>query len=204
MEKQIQVDRLRQKMVQVEVVGPRSILPSPKVSTAAAGASASTPAATVPLGSSSGATKSKKKPSATSTKKPISLEGEEGAKEDPSTDLRQKRRKRKVQESFPEDAALGADGAWEHEVSNLNRVFPAGFNFRVALDFGLTQGSVRKALGPMVPEKLLGTGQQYACKLTACLQVGIENAFFAKLKMEKELTPPRIKWLFLRLKGILL
>ncbi|MED6213061.1 hypothetical protein PIB30_089649 [Stylosanthes scabra] len=173
-------------------VGPRSILPSPKILTATAGASASTLAATVPPSSSSSATKSKKKPPATSTEKPISLEGKEGAKEDPSTDLRQKRRKRKVQESFPEDAAVGADAAWEHEVSPLDRAFPTGFNFWVALDSGLTQGSVREALGPMVPQQLLGTAQQYTCKLTACLQVGIENAFAAKLKMEKELAAPRI------------
>ncbi|MED6185904.1 hypothetical protein PIB30_061604 [Stylosanthes scabra] len=61
------------------------------------------------------------------------------------------------------------------------------FNFWVALDSGLTQGSVREALGPMVPKQLLGTAQQLACKLIACLQVGIENAFSAKVKMEKEL-----------------
>ncbi|MED6199384.1 hypothetical protein PIB30_075474 [Stylosanthes scabra] len=93
MEKQIRFDCLRQKIMEVKGVGPRSILPSPKVPTAAAGASTSTPAVTGPPGSSSGATKSKKKPPATSTEKPVSLEGEEDAKEDLSIDLKQKRRK---------------------------------------------------------------------------------------------------------------
>ncbi|MED6146621.1 hypothetical protein PIB30_036209 [Stylosanthes scabra] len=147
--------------------------------------------ALAPQGSSSGVTKSKKKPPVASTKKPISLEGEENVKEDPSANLRQKRRKRKLQESLPEDAALGADFLWEHEVSPLDRAFPAGINFRAALDSGLPQGSVREALRPVVPEQLLGTAQHYACKLTACLQVYIlcwlENAFSAKLKMEKEI-----------------
>ncbi|MED6161636.1 hypothetical protein PIB30_062674 [Stylosanthes scabra] len=45
------------------------------------------------------------------------------------------------------------------------------------------QGSVREALGPMVPKQLLGTAQQLTCKLTACFQ----NAFSAKVKMEREL-----------------
>ncbi|MED6124931.1 hypothetical protein PIB30_063710 [Stylosanthes scabra] len=85
----------------------------------------------------------KTKPPVASSDKPISLEKEEGAKEDPSTDLRQKRRKRKVQESFLEEAALGVDSAWEHKVSPIDRAFPAGFNFLAALDSGLTQGSIR-------------------------------------------------------------
>ncbi|MED6175228.1 hypothetical protein PIB30_076446 [Stylosanthes scabra] len=156
-------------MAEVDSAGPPSILPTYTVLAASAEASASSPAATVVPEPSTGATKSKKKPPATSTEKPISLEGEEGAKEDPSADLRQKRWKRKVQESFLYDAAFGADYAWEHE--------------RWILGF---QGSVREAFGPVVPKHLLGTAQHYACKLTACLQVGIENAFSAKLKMEME------------------
>ncbi|MED6200972.1 hypothetical protein PIB30_090437 [Stylosanthes scabra] len=101
--------------------------------------------------------------------------------------MRQKRRKWKVRESIPEDVGLGDDATWEHEVNSIDWAFPAEFNFRVALDYGLTQDSVREALGPVVPEQLLGTAQHYACKRIACLQVGIENAFSAKLKMEKEL-----------------
>ncbi|MED6138096.1 hypothetical protein PIB30_071106 [Stylosanthes scabra] len=42
-------------------------------------------------------------------------------------------------------------------------------------------------LSPLVPEKLLGTAQYLACKLIACLQVDVENAFAAKVQMEKDL-----------------
>ncbi|MED6185903.1 hypothetical protein PIB30_061603, partial [Stylosanthes scabra] len=88
---------LGKKMTEVEGVGPRSILPPPKVPTAATGALASTPATTAPQDSSSGATKTKKKPLVASSDKLISVEKEEGAKEDPPADLNQKRRKQKVQ-----------------------------------------------------------------------------------------------------------
>ncbi|MED6162786.1 hypothetical protein PIB30_073839 [Stylosanthes scabra] len=159
MEKKSRFDRLRQKMAEVEEVGPRSNLPSPKVLTAAAGAKASTPAAMVRHSSSSSATKAKKKSLVTSSENSFSLEREEGVKEDPSADLRQKKWKRKVQESFPEERLLGL----------------------------MLRGSVREALGLVVPEQRLGTAQQYTYKLIACLQVGMENAFSAKLKMEKEL-----------------
>ncbi|MED6113281.1 hypothetical protein PIB30_069327 [Stylosanthes scabra] len=168
-------------MAEVEGVGPRSILPVPHVTTASAGASASTPATGIPSGPSSSAAKSKKKPRVASTEKLISIEGEDGVKEDPSTDLRQKKRKRKVRESVDEDAGLGDDAAWEHVFDPLDRAFPERIGCR------LTRDSVREALGPVIPEQLLGTAQGYACKLTACLQVAIENAFSTKLKMEKEL-----------------
>ncbi|MED6111080.1 hypothetical protein PIB30_049161 [Stylosanthes scabra] len=187
MEKQSCFDRLRTTMAEVEGAGPRSILPTATIPAASAGASASSPAHAAASGPSTGATKAKKKVPVTYTKKPISLEGEEGVKEGPATDLRQKRQKRKVCESVPEDTGLDADAAWEHEVDPLDRAFPMGFNFRSALDAGLTAGPVREALGHVIPEQILGIAQGYACKLIACLQVGIENAFAAKLKMEKEL-----------------
>ncbi|MED6165319.1 hypothetical protein PIB30_098425 [Stylosanthes scabra] len=163
MEKQSRFDRLMQKMVEVEVegTGPRSVLPHPRVSTSASGDLASTPAALVPPAPSSGAVKTRKKPSVASSGKPFSVEREEGAKEDPSANIRQKRRKRKA--------------------------FPADYNFRAALDAGLTQGPIREILGPLVPEQLLVTAQYLVYKLTACLQVGVENAFAAKVKLEKEL-----------------
>ncbi|MED6216679.1 hypothetical protein PIB30_009825 [Stylosanthes scabra] len=61
-------------------------------------------------------------------------------------------------------------------------------NFRAALDASLTNGPTREILKPLVPEQLLGTAQHLACQLTACLQVGIEKAFAAKVQMEKELS----------------
>ncbi|MED6137653.1 hypothetical protein PIB30_066921 [Stylosanthes scabra] len=114
--------------------------------------------------------------------------GDEGAKEDPSVDLKKKGRKRKAPEAFAEEVALGVDYAWKHKVSPINRAFPDDYNFGVALDAGLTNGPTREILGPLVPEQLLGTAQHLACQLTACLQVGIEKAFATKVQMEKELT----------------
>ncbi|MED6200925.1 hypothetical protein PIB30_090051 [Stylosanthes scabra] len=80
----------------------------------------------------------RKKPPVASSGKPFSVEREEGAKEDPSADLKQKKRKWGVLESSPEEAALGAGLAWEHKVNPIDRAFPAGYNFRAALDSGLT------------------------------------------------------------------
>ncbi|MED6135203.1 hypothetical protein PIB30_044120 [Stylosanthes scabra] len=147
---------------EVEGAGPHSILPTHILPAASAGASASSPSLTVAFGSFAGAIKAKNKVSAIFIEKPISLEEEEGVKEDPAVDLSRKG-------------------------GNEKSAFPAGFNFRSLLDAGLTAGPVREILGPVIPEELLGTAQGYACKLAALLQVGIENAFAAKLKIKKEL-----------------
>ncbi|MED6189234.1 hypothetical protein PIB30_093885 [Stylosanthes scabra] len=187
MEKQNRFDRLMQKMAEVEGMGPRSVLPHPRAPASSFGALASTPAAPVPLAHSSGAVKARKKPSISSSGKPFSVEREKGVKEDPSADLRQKRRKRKVLEASAEEAALGVDSMWEHEVNPIDRAFPADYNLWAASDAGLTQSPIREIHGPLVLEQLLGTAQYLACKLTACLQVGVENAFAAKVKLEKEL-----------------
>ncbi|MED6114179.1 hypothetical protein PIB30_077733 [Stylosanthes scabra] len=160
-------------MKEAEGAGPRSILPSSRAQTTASGASASDPvasastlAASIPPVPPSGSAKARKKPS--------------------------KKWKQKVSEAFAEKATLGVDSVWEHEVNPIDREFPADYNFRAALDTGLTNGPIWEILGPLVPEQLLGTAQYLACKLTACLQlcafyVGVENAFAAKVQMEKDL-----------------
>ncbi|MED6226920.1 hypothetical protein PIB30_108552, partial [Stylosanthes scabra] len=102
--------------------------------------------------------------------KPFPVQGEEGGKEDPSADLKRKGRKRKAPGTAAEEAALGADAAWVHGVSPVERAFPESYNFRGALDAGLTNNATRQILGPLVPEQLLGTAQHLACQLTACLQ----------------------------------
>ncbi|MED6123641.1 hypothetical protein PIB30_051052 [Stylosanthes scabra] len=102
--------------------------------------------------------------------KPFPVQGEEGAKEDPSADLKKKGRKRKAPGASAEEAALGADSSWVHKVSPINRAFPDEYNFREALDACLTNGPTREILGPLVPEQLLGTAQHLAYQLTACLQ----------------------------------
>ncbi|MED6113668.1 hypothetical protein PIB30_072964 [Stylosanthes scabra] len=187
MEKQSRFDRLMQKMKDAEGAGPHLILPLSRAQTAAFGASTSDPIASASTLPSSVPpippfefAKARKKPPVASSGKPFSVEGEEGVKEDPSAYLRQKKRKRKVSEASTEEAALGVD---------YN--FRAGYNIRAALDTGLTNGHIREILGPLVPEQLLGTAQYLACKVTACLQVGVENAFAAKVQMEKDLADTR-------------
>ncbi|MED6132448.1 hypothetical protein PIB30_019047 [Stylosanthes scabra] len=98
---------------------------------------------------------------------PFSVEREEGARKDPAADLRQKRRKRKVSEASAEEATLGGDSAWKHKVNPIDRAFPPDYNFRAALDAGLTNGPIREILGPLVPEQLLGTNQFLACQLAS-------------------------------------
>ncbi|MED6160315.1 hypothetical protein PIB30_050394 [Stylosanthes scabra] len=181
-------------MKEVEGAGPRSILLSSKAQTTASGTSASDltrpasiPATSVPPAPSSSASKVSGKPTNATTAKPFSVEREEGVREDPAADLRQKRRKRKVSEASAKEAALGGDSSWKHKVNPIDRAFPPDYNFRVALDTGLTNGPIREILGPLVPEQLLRTAQFLACQYTTCLQVGMENTFAAKVRLEKEL-----------------
>ncbi|MED6148992.1 hypothetical protein PIB30_058225 [Stylosanthes scabra] len=171
MEKQSLFDRLKQKMAEVARMGPRSVLPHVRTPPTTSGASASgqavpapSPVASTILAPHPAAAK-KKGSSRDPSGKPLSLEGEEGAKEDPSADLKKKGRKRKAPEASAEEAALGADASWVHKVSPINRAFPDDHNFRVALDAGLTNGPTREILGPLV---------------------GVEKAFASKVQMEKE------------------
>ncbi|MED6177382.1 hypothetical protein PIB30_097589 [Stylosanthes scabra] len=193
MEKQSRFDRLKQKMAEVAGMGPRSVLPHVRTPSTTSGASASSQA--VPAPAPVASTAPIPPPSAAKNRgsfkdpagKPFSVEGEECAKEDLSADLKKKGRKRKAPEASAEEVALEADSSWEHKVNPINRAFPDDYNFREALDAGLTNGPTREILGPLVPEQLLGTAQHLACQLIACLQVGIEKAFAAKVQMEKEL-----------------
>ncbi|MED6212251.1 hypothetical protein PIB30_081479 [Stylosanthes scabra] len=172
MEKQSRFDRLRQKMAEVAGVGPRSILPHVRAPPTTSGASASgqavpSPAATAPAASSPLPAATKKGESSKDPAgKPFPVQGEEGAKEDPSADLKKKGRKRKASGASAEEAALGTDSSWVHKVSPINRAFPDEYNFREALDAGLTNGPTREILGP---------------------SIGIEKSFASKVQMEKEL-----------------
>ncbi|MED6125607.1 hypothetical protein PIB30_070239 [Stylosanthes scabra] len=166
MEKQSRFDRLRQKMAEA--------VPAP---------AATAPAASSPLPAAAKKGGSSMDP----TGKPFPVQGEESAKEDPSADLKKKWQKRKASGASAEEAALGTDSSWVHKVSPINRAFPDEYNFREALDAGLTNGPTREILGPLVPEQLLGMAQHLACQLTACLQIGIEKSFASNVQMEKEL-----------------
>ncbi|MED6224385.1 hypothetical protein PIB30_083432 [Stylosanthes scabra] len=146
-------------MKEAEGAGPHSILPSSKAQTIFSDASASgpIPASSVPPVPSSGASKATGKSTSAAPAKPFSVEREEGVKEDPAADLRQKRRKRKVLEASAEEAALGGDSAWKHKVNPIDRAFLPDYNFRAALDAGLTNAPIPEILEPLVPEQLLGT-----------------------------------------------
>ncbi|MED6145663.1 hypothetical protein PIB30_027380 [Stylosanthes scabra] len=193
MEKQSRFDRLKQKMAEVAGVGPRSVFPHVRAPPTTSGVSASSqvvpasaptaPATPNPLPVAAKKGGSSKDPAG----KPFPVQGEEGAKEDPSADLKRKGRKRKAPSTAAEEAALGADSSWVHKVSPVDRAFPEDYNFRGALDAGLTNGPTREILGPLVPEQLLRTAQHLACQLAACLQIGIEKTFASKVQMEKEL-----------------
>ncbi|MED6190101.1 hypothetical protein PIB30_102451 [Stylosanthes scabra] len=194
MEKQSRYDRLLQKMAEAAGVGPHSVLSHVRTPSTTSGASTSDQAVPTPALVASPtsvpppATVKKRGSSGDPTGKHFSVEREKGAKEDPSADLKRKGRKRKAPEVSAEEVALGADSAWEHKVGPINRAFPDDYNFGAGLDAGLTNGPTREILNPLVPEQLLGTAQHLACQLTACLQVGIEKAFAAKVQMEKELS----------------
>ncbi|MED6111784.1 hypothetical protein PIB30_055527 [Stylosanthes scabra] len=193
MEKQSRFDRLKQKMAKVAGMGPRSVLPHVRTPPTTSGASAPgqavpAPAPIAPIAPSPPPVATKKRgPSKDPAGKPFPVQGEEGAKEDPSADLKKKWRKRKAPYASAEEAALGADSLWVHKVSPINRAFPDDYNFREALDSGLTNGPTREIMGPLVLEQLLGMAQHLACQLIACLQVGIEKAFASKVQMKKEL-----------------
>ncbi|MED6145361.1 hypothetical protein PIB30_024407 [Stylosanthes scabra] len=156
-------------------MGPRAILPTgrPPATAAAAAASASVSASPTPAESSS---------------QVIDLGGEEGLKEDLTADLQPKRRKKKAKEDDTFERALGDDSAWEHDVDPVKVAFPEGFNFRKALDAGLTSAPVREALVKMPPEQLLGESYHFSGKSLACLQVGVETSLAAKVTAEKELS----------------
>ncbi|MED6150444.1 hypothetical protein PIB30_072382 [Stylosanthes scabra] len=193
MEKQSCFDRLKQRMKEAEGAGPRSILPSSRVPTSSSGVAASGAVLTsaMPPVSSPGVSKTTGKSTSVAPVKPFFVEKEEGVKEDPSADLRQKRWKRKVLDTSAEEAALGSDSAWKHKVNPIDCAFPPDYNFWAALDAGLTNSSIREVLKPLIPEQLLETAQFPACQLTACLQVGVEKTFAAKVQLEKELAAAR-------------
>ncbi|MED6225557.1 hypothetical protein PIB30_094767 [Stylosanthes scabra] len=158
MEKQSRFDRLKQKMAEVAGVGPRSVLPHVRVPPATSGASASSQAAPAPapvapaVPNPPPAATDKGRAFRDPVGKPFPVQGEGGGKEDPSADLKRKGRKRKGPGTAAEEAALGADAAWIHGVSPIERAFPKSYNFRGALDAGLTNNATREILSPLAAE----------------------------------------------------
>ncbi|MED6132760.1 hypothetical protein PIB30_021887 [Stylosanthes scabra] len=96
-------------------------------------------------GSSSSAATSKAKKSSSKRERPeaVDVEVEEASKEDPDADLKQKRRRK--EKGKDEDIVVRVlcdDAAWEHAVNPLDLAFLKNFNYRKALDAGLTSSSL--------------------------------------------------------------
>ncbi|MED6175001.1 hypothetical protein PIB30_074326 [Stylosanthes scabra] len=184
--KRTKLDDLMAKMADPARMGPRPILPTGGPSatatavaaTAAASASATASASTLagsssqvpPVPAASEMQKSKKQSSKRDRAKVVNLEDEEGLQEDPAADLQKKRRRKKVKVDEAFEKALGEDSAWEHDVDPLAVAFPKSFNYRKALNAGLTSPPVREALSKMPPEQLLGKSYHLHAKSLACLQ----------------------------------
>ncbi|MED6132401.1 hypothetical protein PIB30_018601 [Stylosanthes scabra] len=201
--KRTRLDDLMAKMADPKRMGPRPVLPTSGPSATATAAAATTVAGTSTLAvagslcvesssqaphapTASDAKKARKQPSKRERAKVVDLEEE--LKEDPAADLQPKRKRRnpKFDEAF--EKALGDDSTWEHEVDLLKVAFPVDFDYRRALNAGLTSAPVREALTKMPPEQLLGESYHLHAKSLACLQVGVETALVAKVKAEKELS----------------
>ncbi|MED6218012.1 hypothetical protein PIB30_023099 [Stylosanthes scabra] len=174
--KKTTLDRMMAMMADPTRMAPRSVLPTGvPAATAAAAAAASaalaessanpaTPSVQVPPPPPA---TSKAKKSSAKRERPEVVNVEEAAKEDPDADLKQKRRqKEKGKEEDLVNRVLGDDAAWEHDVNLLDLAFPKKYNYRKALDAGLTSSSVRKHLQGML---------------------GLEAALKVKTKAEEEL-----------------
>ncbi|MED6217500.1 hypothetical protein PIB30_018310 [Stylosanthes scabra] len=206
--KRTKLDDLMAKMADLARMGPRPILPTGSASATATAAAAvaasasamagtSTPAAAgshrvgtstqvPPAPTASEAKKAKKQLSKSERVTVVDLEDE--LKEDPAADLQRQRRRKKPKFDKAFEKALGDDSAWEHEVDPLRVAFPEDFDYRKALNAGLTSAPVREALMKMLSEQLLGESYHLHAKSLACLQVGVETALAAKIKAEKELS----------------
>ncbi|MED6216789.1 hypothetical protein PIB30_011115 [Stylosanthes scabra] len=201
MSKQNKLDRLKNMMADVNKMGPRLFLPAlvQVIATAKASGSASKMDA---ISTSSELLQTKPVPPKVVVPETICLDGEEGVKEDPTADLRQKRWKRDRKDADLTDRVLGFDSAWEHEVHPV--------------EGGLTSSSVRKSLltiprssfsEPAISMRAIPlSASRCCCFFTICyltlyysfcfaelclcllgLHVGLGSALAAKVKAEKEL-----------------
>ncbi|MED6221168.1 hypothetical protein PIB30_051847 [Stylosanthes scabra] len=198
--KKTKLDNLMTMMADPSRMGPWAVLltgrPSATATAAAAAAVAFAAAAgSTPVESSSQVPpaltasethRTKKQSSKHDRAKAVNLEGEEGLQEDPAADLQRKRQKKKAKEDDAFEKALGDDSAWEHDVDPLKVAFPKSFNYRKALNAGLTPAPVRETLSKMPPEQLLG--ESYHLSAPSPSLVGVETFLAAKVKAEKELS----------------
>ncbi|MED6171930.1 hypothetical protein PIB30_045472 [Stylosanthes scabra] len=169
--KKTKLDGMMVMMADPMRMAPRSVLPTgvpAAIASAAAPAESSanpaTPSVQVPPPPPA---TSKAKKSSAKRERPevLNVEGEEATKKDPDADIKQKRRrKEKGKEEDLVDRVLGDDAAWEHDVNPLDLAFPKKYNYRKALDAGLTSSFVRKHLQGMLPDQLLGKSWRLQCQ----------------------------------------
>ncbi|MED6168731.1 hypothetical protein PIB30_014194 [Stylosanthes scabra] len=189
--KKTKLDNLLAMMADPSRMGPRAVLPTgrPAATAVVAAASAST-AGPTPTESSSQVPpvptapetyQAKKQSSKRERAKVVDLQGEEGLKEDTSADLQRRRRKKRAKEDDVFDRVLGDNSAWKHDVDPVKVAFPESFDYRKALDAGLTSAPVREALIKMPPEQLLGGSYPFSAKSLVCLQMGVETSLAAKV-----------------------
>ncbi|MED6159939.1 hypothetical protein PIB30_046899 [Stylosanthes scabra] len=149
---------LMAKMADPARMGPRPILPTGSASSTATTAAAVAASALATAGTSTPAVagsprEAKKQLSNRERVTVVDLEDE--LKDDPAADLQRQRRRKKPKFDEAFEKALGDDSAWEHEVDPLRVAFPEDFDYRQALNAGLTSAPVREALTKMPPEQLL-------------------------------------------------
>ncbi|MED6204416.1 hypothetical protein PIB30_009160 [Stylosanthes scabra] len=174
--KKTKLDNLMAMMADPSRMGPRAVLPTGSSSATA------TAAATAAVGPTPVESSTQVPPASTAS------ETHRTKRQSSKRDRAKKRRKKKAKVDEAFEKALGDDSAWEHEVDPLKVAFPEGFNFRKALNAGLTSIPVREVLTKMPPEQLLGESYHLSAKSLACLQVGVETSLAAKMKPEKELS----------------
>ncbi|MED6212563.1 hypothetical protein PIB30_084629 [Stylosanthes scabra] len=182
-------DKLKGKLTELGQMLP--ILPVGLVSNSPSATSQEILGASIPV--SSNQPPPTQPPMASSVLRSVEVEREESLLEDPTADLKLKKRGRIKGVSYSSGAAKRTarkasatspiapedDVSWEHDVDPFTIAFPHDFNYQKALDASLTTRAVRLALAPCSEEQLLGTAYTRF--------VGIEGADMAKRQMEKQL-----------------
>ncbi|MED6131284.1 hypothetical protein PIB30_008323 [Stylosanthes scabra] len=195
--KKTKLDQMMAMMADPSRRAPRAVLPTGVPSATAAAAATSSAATSSPNPTTLAAqvpppppviSKTKKSSAKRERPEAVNVEEDEGAKEDPAADLKQKRRQKdKGKEEDLLDRVLGEESAWEHAVNPLDLAFPREYNYRKVLDGGLTSSSMRKHLKGMLPDQLLGELWRLSYQSLACFQIGLESALAAKTKAEEAL-----------------
>ncbi|MED6213653.1 hypothetical protein PIB30_095350, partial [Stylosanthes scabra] len=169
--KKTKLDNLMAMMADPSRMAPRAILSTgrPSTTATAAAAAASAAAASVAAASAFAAGPTPAESSSQVPPAPTASATQKAKKQS----AKPERQKKKGKEDNVFDRVLGDDSAWKHEVDPVKVAFPESFNYRKALNAGLTFAPVRKALLKMPPEQLLGESYHLSAKSLACLQIEV-------------------------------